>query len=212
MQMWRVRDMAQAPSSLIRLQSRNGENVAVMRKSSMQRFLLAHLRILREAGVHAELVLVEGKEPNAFVGLTNGRTIVAVNLAMMELVAEDIDEFAFLLGHEVGHLAKGHIEAGKTRANTLGAVGSLVGVGLGMAGVPAGGSIAGLAVDLIDATFSRDQEREADALGIGYVRAVGYDAHGAIRLHEKLIETSGRTLLPFLSGTLSSLTPVKLTT
>jgi predicted Zn-dependent protease len=55
---------------------------------------------------------------------------------------------------------------------------------LGLAGVPAGGLIAGLGVDLIDASYSREQEREADAQGVEYKWANGYDPRAAIKLHE----------------------------
>ncbi len=66
--------------------------------------------------------------------------------------------------------------------------------------MPGGGTIAGLAVDLIDTAYSREDEREADALGVGYTMSAGYDPHGAIRLHEKLLTASRSSLLPFLSS------------
>lgn len=66
--------------------------------------------------------------------------------------------------------------------------------------MPGAATIAGLGADLIDASYSRDQEREADALGVGYVMSAGFDPNGGIRLHEKLLKTSRGLSLPFLSS------------
>jgi predicted Zn-dependent protease len=42
--------------------------------------------------------------------------------------------------------------------------------------------------------------READAVGVGYAMSAGYDPYGAVRIHEKLLQASGGSLLPFLSS------------
>jgi predicted Zn-dependent protease len=64
--------------------------------------------------------------------------------------------------------------------------------------------IGGLTADVIDSVYSRDQEREADALGVEYMLANQYDAQGAIRLHELLLESASRFRIPFLSSHPSS--------
>ncbi len=73
-----------------------------------------------------------------------------------------------------------------------------------MAGVPGGGLISGFAADVIDSVYSRDQEREADALGVDYMLANQYDPQGAIRLHELLVKSSSGFRIPFLSSHPSS--------
>jgi predicted Zn-dependent protease len=134
------------------------------------------------------------------VGLIPGRHVIGINVGMLKLLEDDIDAIAALLGHEAAHLAKNHAESGRTRSTTIQGIGSLVSVGLGIAGVPAAGTLTGLAVDLIDTSHDREQEQEADSLGVGYMIAARYDPQGAIRLHEKLLQVSGGTLLPFLSS------------
>jgi len=197
---WRVREVVLAPSTTINLVRPDRQVIATVSKLSMQKLMLAHLRIARAAGIQAELLIVEGSDPNAFAGLVNGRPTIGINLAMLKLIGDDIDEFASLVGHEAAHLAKGHGEAGRTRSNTLQAIGSVVGMGLGAAGVPAAGTIAGLAADLINTAYSREEEREADALGVGYGMSAGFDPYGAVRLHERLLKVSSGSLLPFLSS------------
>ena len=117
------------------------------------------------------------------------------------------DEFPLHLGVPralAQEAREGHVDAGRTRSHTLSAVGTLVGVGLSAAGVPAAGLISGLGVDLIDASFDRDQEREADALSIDYAIANNYDPWAAIRLHEKFLKIDRGLRLPFLSSHPSS--------
>lgn len=197
---WRVRDLVHVPSSTVRFVDGKKQVLATISKVTMQKLLLSHLRITRAAGVPAELVIVDGKEPNAFAGMLKGMPTIGVNLAMLRLIGDDIDEFACLVGHEAAHIARGHAEAGRTRGNTLQGIGTLVGLGLGAAGVPAAGTIAGLGMDLVETVYSREDEREADAVGVGYAMSAGYDPYGAVRIHEKLLKASGGSMLPFLSS------------
>ena len=147
--------------------------------------MLAHLRITQAADVQADLFIVEGEEPNAFAGLTSGRRMVGINVGMIKLIGDNVDEYAALFGHESAHWAKGHVDAGQTRANTLKTIGALAGMGLGLAGVPAGSLISSVGFDLIEASYSRDQEREADVQSIDYMMATHYDPRGAIGYMKK---------------------------
>lgn len=197
---WRVREMALVQTPMIGLQARDHTMLVTLNTRTVQRVLLAHIRITRTAGLPAELVIVEGKEPNAFAGLMSGRRVIGINTEMVKLIGDDVDEFAALVGHEAAHWAKGHVDSARAREGTLYAIGTLAAVGLGAAGVPAAGTITGLGVDLINASYSRDQEREADASSVDYLLSNGYDPHAAVRLHEKLLKISGKSLLPFLSS------------
>ena len=145
------------------------------------------------------LFIVEGDDPNAFAGFIDGRRMIAVNIAMVKLIGENVDEFAALFGHEAAHWAKGHVDSSKTRSSTIQGIGTLVGVGLGVAGIPAAGVITRLPADLIEASYSRDDEREADALSIDYMLANGFDPQGAVRLQEKMLKLPGGLKVPFLN-------------
>jgi predicted Zn-dependent protease len=197
---WRARDMALAQTPVIALQGRDEKIVMTINTQTVQKLLLAHIRITRTANVQAELIFAEGDEPNAFAGLINGRRVIGINTAMVQLIGDDLDEFAALLGHETAHWAKGHVDHGQIRSNTFQGIGSLIGMGLGLAGVPAAGVISGLGADLIEASYSRDDEREADALSIEYMLANGFDPDAAVRLHEKMLNLPGGIPIPFLSS------------
>ena len=166
---------------------------------TVNRLLLAHFRITRSAGVQAELLISEGERANAYAGLMNARRVIGINTAMVKLIGDDIDEYAALLGHEAAHWAKGHVDAGRLRSSTIQAIGNLIGAGLSMTGIPAAGLITGLGADMIDSTFSRDDEREADAFGVEYMLATGFDPEAAVRLHERMLKLPGGVRVPFLS-------------
>ncbi len=197
---WNVRELVLAPEPTIALTAPGERLILSVNKQTIQKVFLSHLRITRAAKVQADLLLVDGEDPNAFAALVNGRRVIAINAAMARLVGDDVDEFAALLGHETAHWAKGHVDARKTRANGIQAAGTLVGVGLGMAGVPGAGYISGFGADLIEASYSRDDEREADAFGVEYMTAAGFDAGATVRLHEKMLKLPSGVRIPFLSS------------
>jgi predicted Zn-dependent protease len=196
---WRVREMALAPTSTVTLYGPGETVLLTINRQTVQKLLLAYFRITRSAGIQAELFIVEGHDPNAFAGLTNGRRVIAINIAMVKLIGDNVDEFAALFGHEAAHWAKGHVDSSKARSSTIQGISTLVGVGLGTAGIPAAGVITGLSADLIEASYSRDDEREADALSIDYMLANGFDPQGAVRLQEKMLKLPGGLKVPFLS-------------
>lgn len=202
---WRVKDVVLERGPALELHTPDGRNALTVSTRTIQEMMLAHLRINRSAGIQSELYIVDGDEPNAFAGIiNNGQRAICINLGMMRLIGGDADEYAALIGHEAAHWAKGHVDAGQTRTSTLNALGTMVGVGLSAAGVPAAGLISGLGVDLIDSSFNREQEREADAASIDYMLANNYNPRAAIALQEKFLEIDGGLRLPFLSSHPSS--------
>ncbi len=90
---------------------------------------------------------------------------------------DDESELAFALGHEVGHIAANHAHIREQYAerNPLGVFGQIIGAifGPGVSNVLTARS----ALDLL--SFSREQEYEADTLGLRYMTAAGYDPAGA---------------------------------
>ena len=202
---WRVKDIVLEQSAVVHLQDAKERVVLSVSTRTIQEIMLAHIRISRTAKVQSEIYLAAGDDPNAFAGPDiDGRQILGITLGMVKLIGDDRNEYAALIGHEAAHLAKGHGDSSRLRSNTLNLIGTVVGSGLGLAGVPAGGLITGLGVDLIDSAYNRDQEREADAVAVEYMVANQYDPKAAIRLHEKMLKHGSGFRLPFLSSHPSS--------
>jgi predicted Zn-dependent protease len=95
----------------------------------------------------------------------------------------DEAELAFVLGHETGHVAARHAQARKaatTRNSILGVLGAILGSVVGGSGF--GNMISQGAMQYAQMAtlgFSRDQEYQADTLGIRYLLAAGYDPMGS---------------------------------
>ena len=116
--------------------------------------------------------------PNAFA-LPGGCIVINRGL-LVNLKSEA--ELAAVLGHETGHVTARHSLAGYQRAMAANLL--LAGVSVAAGGKTGVMQISGITASLVENGFSRDQEREADWLGIDYMVKAGYSPEGAIRLQE----------------------------
>ena len=118
-----------------------------------------------------------------------GGSIAVTRGILVELNNEA--ELAALLGHEIGHVNARHA----AEASTKGMFANLLLAGATIATSAAGyGSAAGLVQQLgsmsagaLLAHYSRDNEREADALGMEYMTRTGYTPRGMVELMEVLV-------------------------
>lgn len=116
--------------------------------------------------------------PNAFA-LPGG--YIVINRGLLVGLSSEA-EMAAVLGHETGHVTAKHSLAGYQRAVAANVLVS--GVVLAAGGRKGVQEISGITASLIENGFSREQEREADWLGIDYMVKAGYNPAGAIRLQE----------------------------
>jgi predicted Zn-dependent protease len=107
---------------------------------------------------------------------------------------KDEAELAALLGHETGHVNARH--AAQRQGQTMVAQAAVLGVNIA-ARDSQWGALAGLGSQIgasaLLASYSRDNEREADALGQEYMVRAGYPATGMTRLHQLLVDQEKRT-------------------
>lgn len=96
-------------------------------------------------------------------------------------IMDDESELAFALGHEVGHIAANHahIREAYARRNPLGVFGQILGAVFGNS-VFSNAVAARARLDTL--SFSREQEYQADTIGMRYMVAAGYDPAGAAGL------------------------------
>lgn len=94
---------------------------------------------------------------------------------------DDESQLAFALGHETGHIAANHahIREAYARRNPMGVFGQILGAVLGPS-VFSNAIAARAKLDTL--SFSREQEYQADTLGLRYMIAAGYDPAGAAQL------------------------------
>ncbi len=108
---------------------------------------------------------------------------VYITRQLMGLMGDEA-ELGFVLGHETGHIAARHSEQRQSAArrnSVLGVLGvllgSVVGGGSGLGNLIAQG--AQQASQMATLRFSREQEYQADQLGVRYITAAGYDPSAA---------------------------------
>ena len=102
-------------------------------------------------------------------------------------------ELAFALGHEVGHVAANHAQARESyarRNSVLGVLGAIFGsiLGGGIGNVVA--EMAATRAELATLSFSREQEYQADTLGLRYLLGAGYDPGGGAGILAALTRAS----------------------
>jgi predicted Zn-dependent protease len=120
---------------------------------------------------------------------------------------QDESELAALLGHELGHVNARH--AAQRQGQALIAQVALVGLAVATESsdwAPLIGLGAQIGASALLASYSRANEREADALGQRYLVEAGYPAQGMVRLHQLLID--GREKQPGALETLFSSHPM----
>jgi predicted Zn-dependent protease len=111
---------------------------------------------------------------NAFA-LPGGRVYVTRGL-LAHLSHEA--ELAGVLGHEIGHVTARHAVNGISRELAIS-----LGVAAGLALLDADDTtelVSGLGLDLLFLKFGRNQERQADQLGVRYAQRAGLDPHGMV--------------------------------
>jgi predicted Zn-dependent protease len=185
--------LAITPAAAQRLRYLNPQDVAEAQRD--------HAEIVRElggaeTGPRAAYVASVGRRVGAVSGVANpGQALhfttlnsavenafsvpggyVYVTRQLLGLM-DDESQLAFALGHEVGHIAANHAHIREEYAerNPLGVFGQIIGAifGPGISNILTARS----RLDML--SFSREQEYEADTLGLRYMIAAGYDPAGA---------------------------------
>ncbi len=136
----------------------------------------------RARGWNWEVNLIGSNELNAFC-MPGGK--IAFYFGILAKLQLSDDEVAIVMGHEVGHALLEHARErmGKSMA-TRGAI-ELGAALFGLGNI--GRSVAGMGEQLLTLRFSRDDESEADALGLVLAARAGYDPRAGVTLWQKML-------------------------
>ena len=138
-----------------------------------------------------EVNLLGSKQINAFC-MPGGK--IAFFSGILSTLKLSDDEVAVIMGHEVAHALLEHARErmAKSTGTSLGLrLGAAV-LGLGNLGDMAAQGLANLA----SLKFSRDDESEADALGLIVAARAGYDPRAGVTLWQKMGKQSGGNAPP----------------
>jgi predicted Zn-dependent protease len=135
-------------------------------------------RVSHRPNLNYRYRVLNSSVPNAFA-LPGG--YIVINRGLLVGLSNEA-EMAAVLAHETGHVTAKHSLAGYQRAMAANVL--VAGVVLAAGGRTGVQEVSGITASLIENGYSRDQEREADWLGIDYMVKAGYNPEGAVQLQE----------------------------
>jgi predicted Zn-dependent protease len=141
-----------------------------------------------------EVNLIGSKELNAFC-MPGGK--IAFYYGILQQLQLSDDEVATIMGHEVAHALREHARErmGKTAATQLGAGALSALLGLGNLG----NQVLNMGGQLLTLKFSREDESEADIVGMELAARAGYDPAAGVSLWQKMMAVSKGEPLAFMS-------------
>ena len=141
-----------------------------------------------------EVNLIQSEQVNAFC-MPGGK--IAFYTGILDKLRLSDDEAAMIMGHEMAHALREHARErlAKTQATGLGlsVLSSLLGLG------NLGDAAASLGTQLLTLRFSREDETEADLVGLELAARSAYAPSASVSLWQKMAEANGQSGISFLS-------------
>jgi Zn-dependent protease with chaperone function len=133
-----------------------------------------------------ELNLITSKEINAFC-MPGGK--VAVYTGIIEQLKLTDDELAMIMGHEMAHALREHA---RSRIAKSQGTGTLLSLGAQLLGLGQLGDVAAsIGTQLLTLRFSREDETDADLVGLELAARAGYNPQAAVSLWQKMAQAGG---------------------
>ena len=133
-----------------------------------------------------EVNLIGSKQINAFC-MPGGK--IAFYTGILEQLKLTDDETAMIMGHEMAHALREHARErmAKTQGTgmLLGGLSQLFGLG------QAGNMAANVGTQLLTLRFSREDENEADLVGLELAARGGYNPESSVSLWQKMVQAGG---------------------
>ena len=130
-----------------------------------------------------ELNLITSKELNAFC-MPGGK--VAVYTGIVDQLRLTDDEIAMIMGHEMAHALREHARARIAKSQ---GTGTLLSLGAQLLGLGQLGDVAAsIGTQLLTLRFSREDETDADLVGLEIAARGGYNPQAAISLWQKMAQ------------------------
>ena len=182
-------------------------NATAMVKRVGQRLATAVEGYLRDNGYANELQnfawefnLVQDKSVNAFC-MPGGKIVVYEGLLP---VTQDETSLAIVLGHEIAHAVAKHSAeqmSKKVNQSQMTSIGTaILGATMGDNAASVASVLANTGLTFLNAHYSRDNESEADYMGLLFAAMAGYDPQKAVPFWQRMSQASGGGSSSYLSS------------
>lgn len=142
-----------------------------------------------EQGLPLNFKVYLADQVNAFA-MADGT--VRVYTGLMDLLTDE--ELLFVIGHEIGHVVKGHSKRAAQVAYSASAARKGAAALGGKAGSIAKGEIGALSEKIVTAQFSQHEEKVADDFGLAFMKNYGYTPAASVSALRKLGNSGGGLL------------------
>jgi len=133
-----------------------------------------------------EVNLIGSKQINAFC-MPGGK--IAFYTGILEQLKLSDDEVAMVMGHEMAHALREHARARIAKSQ---GTGTLLSLGAQLFGLGQLGNVAAnVGTQLITLRFSREDETDADLVGLELAARGGYNPQAAVSLWQKMAQAGG---------------------
>lgn len=133
-----------------------------------------------------EVVLLKSNQVNAFC-MPGGK--IAFYTGILDKLKMTDDEIALVMGHEIAHALREHGRERMAKSTMANVAGALAGAGLSKwLGVDPrlSNQVTGAGAKLAVLKFSREDETEADVVGLDIAARAGYDPRAGVMLWQKM--------------------------
>jgi len=163
-------------------------NPQLQRLRAISKRLIAHTAKWNERARQWrwEVNLIGSKQINAFC-MPGGK--IAFFTGILDQLQLTDDETAMVMGHEIAHALREHARARIAKSQGTGTVLSLGAALLGLGQL--GDLAANIGTQLLTLKFSREDEIDADLVGLELAARAGFNPDASIRLWEKMGQAKG---------------------
>lgn len=141
-----------------------------------------------------EVNLIGSKQINAFC-MPGGK--IAFYYGILQQLQLSDSEVAMIMGHEMAHALREHA---RERMGKQMATQGVIGIGAALLGLgDVGRTVANMGGQLLTLKFGREDESEADLVGMELAARAGYDPRAGVTLWQKMMEASKGAPPEFLS-------------
>ncbi len=144
------------------------------------------LAIVSDRSMPYQFTVVASETPNAFA-LPGGKIFISAGMIRQ---LQNERQLAAVLAHEIAHVAAKHNVVAMQRQMGVGIAADVVGAFVGGAAGAAAEAGTKIAGNMASLSYSREDESQADEIGIRYLYAAGYNAWSMVEMLELLSEMS----------------------